>query len=428
MIRWLHTKASVILEYTNLNEWYREFVIDYIDKRIDAFCENGSGWMVNRIVKLAVVMLNYEPFKGSSYIELPKQIFNKRATINVKNSDQKCFMWSVLAALHEAPENPNQVRHYEPYENELNFGDLEFPIKASDIDIFEKLNPGIAINLHKLRLKNNNYTVNPCRQSKKNYLGDKNIKLIDLLILQNYYKDEGLDDVEIAKLDFLPVDKHVDIDSHYVLITSLERLLNAQISSDGHKINMCNRCYTRFGTEEKLAAHTPNCGKINGFTRVEMPKENCGEDILYFKNHKHKLKIPYVIYADFETVLRPSTDASNTTHEHEAFSVGYYIKCSFDDSQSVYRSYRMTNENQMSPAAWFVHELSSIANRLEAIYKAPKKMIITEEQQKEFEKTSICYICKRVSSRQGQPAMYHRSQSFYSQVFDNYGARVCGVL
>ncbi|KAL7306264.1 hypothetical protein TKK_0001698 [Trichogramma kaykai] len=72
MIRWLHTKASVILEYTNLNEWYREFVIDYIDKRIDAFCENGSRWMVNRIVKLAVVMLNYEPFKGSSFIELPK--------------------------------------------------------------------------------------------------------------------------------------------------------------------------------------------------------------------------------------------------------------------------------------------------------------------------------------------------------------------
>ncbi|CAB0032333.1 unnamed protein product [Trichogramma brassicae] len=119
---------------------------------------------------------------------------------------------------------------------------------------------------------------------------------------------------------------------------------------------------------------------------------------------------------DANGVLRPSTDASNTTHEHEAFSIGYYIKCSFDESQSVYRSYRMTNEDQMSPAAWFVHELSSIANRLEAIYKAPKKMIITEEQQEEFEKTSTCYICNRVSSRRGQPAKYHRFQSFYIRV------------
>ncbi|CAB0045346.1 unnamed protein product [Trichogramma brassicae] len=128
------------------------------------------------------------------------------------------------------------------------------------------------------------------------------------------------------------------------------------------------------------------------------------------------------------TVLRPSTDASNTTHEHEAFSIGYYIKCSFDESQSVYRSYRMTNEDQMSPAAWFVHELSSIANRLEAIYKAPKKMIITEEQQEEFEKTSTCYICNRVSSRRGQPAKYHRFQSFYIRVFDNCDAQVYLLL
>uniref|UniRef100_A0ABD2X8V6 Mab-21-like nucleotidyltransferase domain-containing protein n=1 Tax=Trichogramma kaykai TaxID=54128 RepID=A0ABD2X8V6_9HYME len=151
--KWFHTNAMVILEATNLSEWYDVHVKAYIDKRIDSFCENGSGWTVNRIIKLTVVMLNYEPFKGASFIPLPKQISNKCAIVNVKNDDNKCFVWSILAALFPAKANHYRVQHNLLYVNELNFGDLEFPIKVCDIDKFEKLNPTIAINLHKLRLK-----------------------------------------------------------------------------------------------------------------------------------------------------------------------------------------------------------------------------------------------------------------------------------
>ena len=42
--------------------------------------------------------LNLTP--GSSYLPLPDWLANKKAIINPKNSDEECFKWSILAALH----------------------------------------------------------------------------------------------------------------------------------------------------------------------------------------------------------------------------------------------------------------------------------------------------------------------------------------
>jgi len=39
----------------------------------------------------------YKPLKGSSYIDLPKEIKDKKAIRNSKNDDNECFKWAVLA-------------------------------------------------------------------------------------------------------------------------------------------------------------------------------------------------------------------------------------------------------------------------------------------------------------------------------------------
>jgi hypothetical protein len=43
-------------------------------------------------------IVNYKPIKGPSFIPLPAKLAAKKATVNVQNNDNKCFMWSVLAA------------------------------------------------------------------------------------------------------------------------------------------------------------------------------------------------------------------------------------------------------------------------------------------------------------------------------------------
>jgi hypothetical protein len=54
-------------------------------------------------------MVRYRPLRGSSYIPLPIKLRTKRAIINVKNKDNKCFMWSVLAVLYPPQRDSERI-------------------------------------------------------------------------------------------------------------------------------------------------------------------------------------------------------------------------------------------------------------------------------------------------------------------------------
>ena len=101
--------------------------------------------------------------RASSYIPLPKEIEKKRACLNIQNRDQKCFLWCVLAQLHpvEHGKHPYRVSKYRPYENEINMSGIEYPVKISSIDKFERQND-ISVNVHGLE-----GNVLPLRISKK---------------------------------------------------------------------------------------------------------------------------------------------------------------------------------------------------------------------------------------------------------------------
>lgn len=100
-------------------------------------------------------------------------------------------------------------------------------------------------------------------------------------------------------------------------------------------------------------------------------------------------RAPFIVYADFECLIKPSEDDGRTPQIHEAFSVGYYVKCSFDDSLSYYRSYRQTDEARETPAHWFVMELRELARQLNEIITNPKPMDL------EFDRATHCHMCKR---------------------------------
>ena len=51
------------------------------------YIAKGSGWSLVSIDGLQLRINNVNPLKGSSYIDLPKIIKNKKAVINVKNND-----------------------------------------------------------------------------------------------------------------------------------------------------------------------------------------------------------------------------------------------------------------------------------------------------------------------------------------------------
>ena len=110
--------------------------------------KEGSGWILDEVLHMDLRLAHYEPVKGSSYIPLPKMLRNEKAIINTKNSDDKCFMWSILAAIHPVhwKNKPERVHHYQPYKDEFNFDGIEFPVTIDKTEKFECQN-NISVNV-----------------------------------------------------------------------------------------------------------------------------------------------------------------------------------------------------------------------------------------------------------------------------------------
>ena len=57
--------------------------------------------------------------KGGSYIPLPDWIMREKAIVSIRNSDDKCFIWSLLRYLHPRKKNDSRLSDLKRYENEL---------------------------------------------------------------------------------------------------------------------------------------------------------------------------------------------------------------------------------------------------------------------------------------------------------------------
>ncbi|GFX95204.1 c2H2-type domain-containing protein [Trichonephila clavipes] len=137
------TPNNEVLQETNLARLYDD-MSEKIVKESEDFEGRDSGWTLDEILRLEVRTNHYSPFRGSSsFIEVPKQIAETKAIINVINKkDSQCFMWSILAALY-----PNKTSSYVPHLNKLNFDGISFPTPLNEVKKFSKMND-IGINIY----------------------------------------------------------------------------------------------------------------------------------------------------------------------------------------------------------------------------------------------------------------------------------------
>ena len=100
--------------------------------------------------KLEIHLNQFKPLAGRSFIPLPQKLTQKKAIINVRNEDDRCFQWAVLSALHNKEvdrKSANRVTQYKQWAGELNFDGIEFPVSLKAIDKFERQNANLNINV-----------------------------------------------------------------------------------------------------------------------------------------------------------------------------------------------------------------------------------------------------------------------------------------
>ena len=77
--------------------------------------------------------------RGRSYISSPEWLKNKKATLNPKNNDGKCFQYAITVALnHEKIKNhPERIANIKRFIDQYNWKGINFPSHKKDWKMFE---------------------------------------------------------------------------------------------------------------------------------------------------------------------------------------------------------------------------------------------------------------------------------------------------
>ena len=113
------------LIHSFLNNYQKEEII----------LRNGSNFVFESVDLLSYHIHKTSLKRGISYINSPEWIAKKKAIINPKNEDDKCFKYFIIVALHHKefkshPERLSNMHHF--FSCDYNWEGIEFPAAIKD--------------------------------------------------------------------------------------------------------------------------------------------------------------------------------------------------------------------------------------------------------------------------------------------------------
>lgn len=287
---------------------------------------------------------------GMSYKPLPLKLMNKKAIINPKNKDNKCFMWSVLIGLYGInKKNASEItKFYKNKIDSLKWDNICFPTGLNDITQFEK-NNDIGINIFS-------------------------------------YDDE---DETIANIRCSKIKNPLNLmlyDGHYSLIKSIDRLINSR-KNRGY---MCNKCLKRFRYKNQKNKHETICtGEFQ--ENILMPsikKDGEKPRLKHVINYKQS-RFPVCIVADFEACM-------NEENKHVACSYGYYIVT--DPGFPIQHNKLITKYG--TPKDFIDELLEKTKPIMKHLYNpmfknVDVKTLLSEDEEKQYQESIECYLCNK---------------------------------
>ena len=192
-------------------------------------------------------------------------------------------MWAVTSAAFPKKKDPQRIgREMVKNATKLNWEGIDFPTPISQITRFEENNP-YSINVYKW----NGKSADRIRSSKAHVDGKQCINLI-------LFTKGG--------------------NTHYCWIKNMSALNASQINKHKGKTYYCRYCDSSFQSEESLRKHEEYCSNHKA-VKVKMPKKGTK---LCFENHQRSMRVPFVVYADFEafpegiSTCQPNSDETQT--------------------------------------------------------------------------------------------------------------------
>lgn len=358
----------------------------YVNDTLQGFYESvtnpkdGSDWRFKKFIKFTIATNRYKSVLGKSYIELPKAIANKKACVNIKNKDNMCFDYCLIANFiynEIQSKDKNEAYHYKKYWHFIRRPEgVEYPITTDQIQEYEELN-NLQINV--FELENFTEEVDDVRTCIKEVYkpNTHRRRVVNLLLIREGEK------------------------SHYVLIKHLSRLF-ASTTQNRTKF-ICPHCLTKsFLTGDLLEKHVIHCANYDEIDKMgcdveyEMPEED--KNILKFNNKQNQFKHPFHVTADFESTLFKIEDNNETStqkyqkHFQNSFGLKYNcIHTEYDEDIFLFNS-----DNPELVCQKYIEKLEEYAMKSYEMIQSNRLNIIFKDDEKETHKNAThCDECRK---------------------------------
>ena len=255
-------------------------------------------------------------YSGSTYIDSPKWLKDKRSTISPKNKDNKCFQYAATLALNidKINKDPQRISKIKPFIDQCNWKDIEFSPTSKDWRKFE-LNNKVALNI--LYVPHSTKRIQVAYRSRYNLTYEEQIILLMITDGEKW---------------------------HYLTVKNLSGLLRG-ITSTYYGDFLCLNCFRSYRTKSKLKLHKKIC-ENHDYCQVETPAK--GNNIIKYNHGEKSMKVPFVIYADLECLLKKMSTCINNPNESSTTKINKHIpscysiftSCSFDESKNKLNYYR----------------------------------------------------------------------------------------
>ena len=169
---------------------YRSLLQNYNDNLQEKM--KGSDFVYSGINYFYYDLNRVSIFKGGSYIESPKWLKDKKATVNQKNDDFKCFQYAITLALNfdKISNHPERVAKVKFFIDNYNWNNINFPSNKKDWNRFEVNNKNIALNILYVPFKTRKTEI--AYKSKYNLVRDNQVILLMISNGENWhYLAEG---------------------------------------------------------------------------------------------------------------------------------------------------------------------------------------------------------------------------------------------
>ena len=246
--RTMHTKSNnvEIMVGNETNEIIKDLFESFLEKYREGLEESmrGSKFVYDSVDVLFYNLNKVSLSRGRSYIDSPKWLKNKKATINPKNEDDKCFQYALTVALNheQIKNNPERISKIKSFIDQYDWREIDFPSTGKHWKKFESNNKSIALNI--LYMPHNTEKIRHAYKSKYSLTPENQVILLMIADGEKW---------------------------HYLTVKRLSALFRG-ITGNNNGDFYCLNCFQLYTTKNKLKKHKKVC-ENHDYCYVEMSEE-----------------------------------------------------------------------------------------------------------------------------------------------------------